>query len=115
MSDMTAMEKAREALIDVMRFLNARVEKTSGEIYHIDQLREALAALEAEKPAEDAGECAELCIAVWLSPSTDRRNDTAKLIHSFAESYHAKRCAECKKRRQPYRPFGTEPLPEDRP
>ena len=87
---------------------------------------ERIAALEAEKPAEDArytqdeqdfaDDIEDACV---VDNDEDyghsfRLEKAAQMIHSFAESYHAKKCAECKKKRAPYRPFGTDQLPEDR-
>ena len=99
MSDMTAIERYRELAND--RRDEFPTERDS--------------ALEAEKPAEDARS---LAIDISLG-ALDRAEFweviVPKRIHSFAESYHAKKCAECKKKRAPYRPFGTDQLPEERP
>ena len=71
-----------------------------------------IAALEAEKPAEDARS---LAIDISLG-ALDRAEFweviVPKQIHSFAESYHKKKCAECKEMKKLYVKFGNETPPD---
>lgn len=63
-------------------------------------------ALEAEKPADDAKACAiKVRSECFIDTSqTDRAcfvwdvDTAAMVIQSFAESYHAKKCADCNMR-----------------
>ena len=74
--------------------------------------REYLTALEAEKPAEDARS---LAIDISLG-ALDRAEFweviVPKRIRSFSESYHAKKCAECKEMKKLYVKFGNESPPD---
>lgn len=70
----------------------------AGQMYHTDYIEEALA--ELEKPAEDLLSLAEECCLlgnVEGAPMDDENiSECARLIQQYAESYHAKKCAECK-------------------
>ena len=68
---------------------------------NLDAILEALAALDAEKPGEDAEEVA-ISIANLFSTYTLRNDkhvpasvEAAQLLTRYAESYHAERCKEC--------------------
>jgi DNA-binding XRE family transcriptional regulator len=69
--------------------------------------REALSAIEAEKPVEDAEEVA-ISIANLFSAYTLRNGkhlpasvEAAQLLMHFAESYHAKQCQICQRNELP--------------
>lgn len=69
----------------------------------IDEAIKALAALDAEKPADDARDVAQNIIGMALSDYSglDRllENDTCiaiEMIQTYAASYHADKCAKCK-------------------
>lgn len=54
----------------------------------------SLAALEAEKPAEDAMEVA--LKVLKMEPNRNSTIDYANVIQQYAEAYHTKQCEECK-------------------
>lgn len=101
MTDKTAIEKAKEALeavnriIDVLCLLDTRGAE-EGSI--ANKVKQALAAIEAEKPAED-----ELNLVYqWRldykrDPELESMSELSSRIKSFAESYHAEQCRACKK------------------
>ena len=90
---MNAIEKAKDAIEFTLR-----VDSLEGYLLHpesVNKLIEALAALEAEKPAEDA-----IVVASWLENAFGFGCTTiqaAVKINSYAESYHARECENCKK------------------
>jgi len=84
--------------------------------YHKIKKKEALAALEAEKPADDAVSVVEQWSLEHMGKyeSAQTANiDLARHIQQFAESYHAKKCADCKNKRPTYRPFGLDTPSEE--
>jgi len=68
---------------------------------------------ELEKPADDdAMDVADRIRAICFDETMGYDSFMAEsLIKDFAESYHAKKCAECTQKKQPYKLFGTEPFP----
>lgn len=107
-----ALEAAKAELPELSSAPNGKEPKA---IRAARLVAEAIA--ELEKPADDdAGLCAESCIAVWLSESTDRRNDTAKIIQQYTKQYHTKKCTECVGQlpafphKKQYFPLGQEPV-----
>jgi len=60
-----------------------------------EEMRLALAALDAEKPAEDAYELALRLQATIYKPEFNA-GKIADILDSFAKSYHKERCAACK-------------------
>lgn len=104
---MNAIEKAKEALgkvsriIDVLElFSPGNAEKGSV----AESVREALAALEAEKPTEDMGEWGALSKKeMWetiqeirVLVDSDGTKTILSDIEDFAEAYHSRECAKCK-------------------
>jgi len=96
------------------------------EIWDIEDkaIDQTIAALEAEKPAEDIEDLVDdICGTILYSHISENAKDDefikAKImvrdrIESFAQSYHAKQCAACKKvEPRKYYPFGQEPIPPD--
>ena len=74
------------------------------------------AALEAEKPDNDAVSVVEQWSLEHMGKyeSAQTANiDLARHIQQFAESYHAKKCADCKNKRPTYRPFGLDTPSEE--
>lgn len=75
-----------------------------------------------KKQAEEAGEWDALTKKeMWETiqeirtlVNSDGTNTIISDIECFAESCHVKLCDECKQKRAPYRPFGTEPYENDR-
>ena len=106
MNDKTAIEKAREALVEIA---NQEVGTWDNPVpfsvlyrRSVDIAREVLAALDAEKPGEDAREVAQNIIGMALSDyrGLDRllENDTCiaiEMIQTYAASYHADKCKVC--------------------
>ena len=76
-----------------------------------------IAEMEAEKPAEDALTVVEM----WCLEHSGKYEsahvaniDLARHIQNYAESYHTKKCVECKKvEPRKYYPLGQEPIPID--
>jgi len=112
MNDKTAIEKAREALVEIANQEVGTWDKPVpfSVLYRrsVDIAREALAALDAEKPGEDAREVArivheECFVDISQTTSTPSRSliwdiDTAAhVVKSFAASYHAEQCKACNK------------------
>lgn len=94
------LQKVKEALVRCDESIGENLQKwaykNEQSLYDaLMSVREAIVEI-SNRPDDDAGICAESCISIWLSESTDRRNDTAGIIQQYAESYHAKKCAECK-------------------
>jgi hypothetical protein len=113
MIDKTAIGKALTEMIslaDILYLAKKEVlSHTRNEEYlktivsMIEDARDALAAIEADKPAEDAEEVA-ISIANLFSTYTLRNDkhlpasvEAAQLLMNFAESYHAEQCKACKK------------------
>jgi hypothetical protein len=99
MTDKTAIEKIRSLKRNAE---NDMPEYDYGWDAALDKATEALAAIEAEKPAEDAEEVA-ISIANLFSAYTLRNGkhlpasvEAAQLLVNFAESYHAEQCQICK-------------------
>lgn len=90
---MNAIEKAKEAFEKWLRSYCFQAPPDRDYQLMKDAFMEGagFAALEAEKPAESARECAELVFG--LSGGPDDLDECARII----ESYHAKKCAECRK------------------
>jgi hypothetical protein len=78
----------------------------------VDIAREALSALEAEKPAEDSYDFALKVMAMRCNVEYT----TGKLaddLTAFSESYHAKKCAECGKIAVGWIKVSPETMPKD--
>ena len=99
---MNAIEKAKEALEMALRehndFMRQADLPTGSKV-----IEEAIAALEAEKPAEDANDIVIEIRSYNTVPNGQCFGDPYKiaiesassLIQQYAEAYHAKRCEEC--------------------
>ena len=95
MTDKTAIEKAKEAetcMDDAISCIlrGIPVRDLAERMVALDS---ALAALEAEKPAEDALNL----VYQWRldykrDPELESMSELSSRIQSFAEAYHAKRC-----------------------
>jgi len=103
MNDKTAIEKAREALKEIANQEVGTWDKPVpfSVLYRrsVDIAREALAALDAEKPGEDARELVDRWSLDHLDKYKSARtahDDLAVRIQSYAASYHAAQCAKCK-------------------
>jgi hypothetical protein len=86
--------------IEYLKTIAKRDDWTSGEIRHF--AKTALAALDAEKPGDDARDVAQNIIGMALSDYSglDRllENDTCiaiEMIQTYAASYHADKCKVC--------------------
>ena len=96
---MTTIEKAKLEIrwvINEFR-LGADLQYRPNRSAVLDKLQEAIAALESEKPAEDARK-----LSHWIQSGAHDYQEfwdcvVPQEIQQFAEAYHAKRCAECKK------------------
>lgn len=87
MTDKTAIEKARSALSRAGSLL-------ANQGYPTEYIREALADLEADKPAEDAYNLAvKLQTEIGCGVLID---SVAEMIEQFAVAYHVERCKACK-------------------
>jgi len=91
-----AIEKAKEALEQSLMHISYDEWPTV-----VDELNEAIGGLVSFKPSEDASTAAHKVAEIHrlLIDGTvmEKRNtEVAQTIQSFAESYHAKKCAECK-------------------
>ena len=110
-----AIEKAKEDKVTTILAQEINGGSLGYKILSYDTFREIskriLTALEAEKPAEDALELASKIehgahdyVELWCRV-------LPQWLESFAESYHAKKCAECKKvEPRKYYPLGQEPI-----
>ena len=112
---MTPIEKAKEALSDCVEmyvladgiqqfeeFENGQPSMgTCKNLKNIKEAamkaRDALAALEADKPAEDydISECTSDIQSV-IYDELVAYDEVKRLVKIYAESYHSKKCAECK-------------------
>lgn len=103
MSDMTAIEKAKEACDSI-----ESIDHNSCIITEkVNEIREAIAALEAEKPAEEDAEDVDSASWAFMSVTEmdegfpERRERMKILIgrrdEKIRESYHAKQCIHCQK------------------
>jgi hypothetical protein len=112
MIDKTAIEKAKDALeavnriVDILCLLDTQgVEEGS----IADKIKQAIAAIDAEKPVEDAGEWAELTKKeMWETiqeirtlVNSDGTKSIISDIEDYAESYHAKQCQICQRNELP--------------
>ena len=108
MSEKTAIEKAREALVEIANQEVGTWDKPVpfSVLYRrsVDIAREALAALDAEKPAGDAVLIADDYLSEHfpmdietgtVSEKNVSAEGLAEIMQSFAESYHAAQCAKC--------------------
>ena len=99
---MAPIEKAKEALNEIINQDVGTWDKpVSFGILHtrsVDIACDALAALEAENPTyDDATEVADKINAICFDDTMGYDSYMAALlIQQYAESYHAKKCAECK-------------------
>ena len=107
MNDKTAIEKALRGLlwlIDQGQLVEKEKSMCGPAIVH--HAREAIAALDAEKPGEDAREVArivheECFVDISQTTSTPSQsliwdiNTAAHVVKSFAASYHAEQCRAC--------------------
>src|SRR5574344_1587279 len=67
-----------------------------------------LATIKTEKPADrDAFDCA-IQVLAFNPSTTNATGKLADMIHQYAESYHAKKCAECLQKKAPYKLFGVD-------
>lgn len=104
---MNAIEKAKE------------IRRASESPYFVRaKVDDLIAEMEAEKPAEDAmavaGDIGALCIYSGWEGHAYEQGKAAQMIQSYAESYHAKKCAECKNvEPRKYYPLGQEPMSSD--
>lgn len=92
---MNAIEKAKEALkkaLDAIEYLD-----DDGFESHKAVINDALTALEAEKPADDATKLAQRIYRDGGCRVMLSFGYYGSLIQSYAEAYHAKKCAECRK------------------
>ena len=94
---MTAIEKAIDLLGDILVDLEMTTVDPGAYIDCAkEKAKKAIAALEAEKPAEDARS---LAIDISLG-ALDRAEFweviVPKRIHNFAHSYHLAKCAKCR-------------------
>jgi hypothetical protein len=110
-SDNNELEAAKKYLYDAISMILRRkpVRDLDERMARMDQciadLQDRNTKLEAEKPAEDAVEVASSVFDCVIKntkeypgiPVSDC-DSGGKLIQSFAESYHAKHCAECNKK-----------------
>lgn len=100
MNDKTAIEKALRGLlwlIDQGQLVEKEKSMCGPAIVH--HAREAIAALDAEKPGEDARELVDRWSLDHLDKYESARtahDDLAVRIQSYAASYHAAQCAKCK-------------------
>ncbi len=116
---MTSIEKALYALKIADEFCGKHTAEDCPD-YIAVPIKDAIKALEAEKPAEDAKECAKKYIKENVRESGEYNyfitkdpdgEDLEQLLNEFAESYHVKNCAECKKiEPRKYYPLGQEPI-----
>lgn len=105
---MSAIEKAKDYL---GRVIAEECAKEDWDGVVLVYAREALAALEAEKPAEDALELASKIEHGAHDYAKFWRRVLPQWLQSYAEAYHAKKCAECKKvEPRKYYPLGQEPM-----
>ena len=107
---MTPIEKAKEVLRANLDALCSLDKNQFGDViidgmpHHpvmvelVGRTRDALAALEAENPTyDDATEVADKINAICFDDTMGYDSYMAALlIQQYAESYHAKKCAECK-------------------
>ena len=98
---MTAIETMKDALEYVVCLdVNPKTTKLTGQnriVLAANMARKALktyAELEAEKPAEDAIDVVERIYELYGDNCT---KESIEVLQQYAEAYHAKRCAECKK------------------
>jgi electron transfer flavoprotein alpha subunit len=111
MTDKTAIEKALTEMISLADRLyvaeKEALSHTRNEEYlktivsMIEDAREALAAIEAEKPAEDAFEGFYKNRFTGMIYDGTEFKKIAHEIWQYAESYHAEQCKACRKDRQP--------------
>jgi len=102
MNDKTAIEKAREALVEIANQEVGTWDKPVpfSVLYRrsVDIAREALAALDAEKPSGcptfdcyiASSDCAGCCLRSDCFPNEPQ-------VQAFAASYHAEQCKSCNK------------------
>ena len=107
MNDKTAIEKAREALVSVSRIVDVLSlfdvgGATEGSIAY--KVKEALAALDAEKPGEDAvsirediDSIREAVIKIGMNFMRSFMFAAEIDLIKFAASYHAEQCKACNK------------------
>lgn len=101
-----ALEIAREAMMERRAYCEQWEYKYGREWDEEDvAIKEALAALEAEKPAEDAESCLSKMfrdireigyITEPLRLTNESHDACMYLLTKYAESYHSARCKECK-------------------
>ena len=118
---MTAIEKAKEISMglaeDFADWMGPSWPMCGAQIA-INKLAEMaekrmIAALEAEKPAEDVLSMSRgiLNTIKVVGVSNISAEKLSVMIGEYAEAYHAKRCAECKKvEPHKYYPLGQEPV-----
>ena len=73
--------------------------------YLREYFQESIAELEAEQPAEDAIDVAE---QIYMNYGDNETDEAIALLNKYAESYHAKKCAECTQKKAPYKLFGVD-------
>jgi len=95
---MTAIEKAEEAMQDAIDGLDMLVSSENLDAELVSRnLQEALAALEAEKPAEDIWDASLKLRIKIIAHQEYTLGQFTNDVQSLAESYHAKQCAACLK------------------
>lgn len=101
------LQKVKDALCEIVNQDQGTWDKpvSFGVLYTriVDIARDALTELESEKPDEDL-ELLSIEIEGYLTsyeslkvPSVENVKKISVLIQQYADSYHAKKCAECKK------------------
>ena len=60
---------------------------------------------ELEKPVDDEIDTVE---QIYISFGDNYRDEATEVLNQYAESYHAKKCAECTKKKAPYKLFGSD-------
>ena len=85
----------------------------------VGRTREALAELEAEKPEEDAIKELAETLEGWDRAGWSFSHIANDIVKYWGikgainfEEYHAKKCEECKQKKQSYKLFGVEDLPD---
>jgi len=99
MNDKTAIEKAREALVEIANQEVGTWDKPVpfSVLYRrsVDIAREALAALDAEKPADDWRVVCDVRSDMMRDCASGQYQDADDRLQSFAASYHAEQCKAC--------------------
>jgi len=98
MNDKTAIEKALRGLlwlIDQGQLVEKEKSMCGPAIVH--HAREALAALDAEKPADDWRVLCDVRSDMMRDCASGQYQDADDRLQSFAASYHAEQCKSCNK------------------